>query len=116
MAIARGDVVLVVASGEYGGDSGKPRPAVVVQSDLFNATHGSVVVCPVTSDLIDAPLFRLPVSANAGNGLKRDSQLMVDKLVALRRDRIRQRIGALEAAEVRLLDRALRLWLALDEG
>ena len=112
MEVIRGDVVLVVAPGDYG----KPRPAVVVQSDLFNPTHASVVVCPITSDVIDAPLFRLSVSPSPGNGLKRDSQLMVDKLLALRRDRIRRRIGALTAAEIRLLDRALRLWLALDEG
>ena len=116
MDVARGDVVLVVSPEEYGGDDGKPRPAVVVQSDLFNPTHASVVVCPVTSDLIDAPLFRLSVSPRAGNGLKRDSQLMVDKLVAFRRDRIRRRIGTLQPAEIRLLDRALCLWLALDEG
>ena len=74
------------------------------------------MVCPVTSEIIDAPLFRLPVSPCAINGLKRESQLMVDKLVALRRDRIRRRIGALQPPEMRLLDHALRLWLALEEG
>jgi mRNA interferase MazF len=89
---------------------------VVVQSNLFNPTHASVVVCPVTSHLVDAPLFRLLLPANAGNGLKADSQVMVDKLLALRRDCLRKRIGALAPSEVRLLDRALRLWLALDEG
>ena len=112
MAVVRRDVVVVVAPGDYG----KPRPAAVVQSDLFNSTHASVVVCPITSDPIDAPLFRLPVSPSSSNGLKRESQLMVDKLLALRSDRIRRRIGALKPAEVRLLDRALRLWLALDEA
>ena len=39
----RGDVVLVVVPGDYG----KPRPAVVIQTDLVNDTHSSVVVCPV---------------------------------------------------------------------
>ena len=51
----RGDIVLAVARGDYG----KPRPAVIVQSDLFNATHASLLVCLLTSELIDAPLFRL---------------------------------------------------------
>ena len=105
MDVARGDVVLVVAPG----DDGKPRPAGVVQSDLFNPTHASVVVCPITFDLTDAPLFRLSVSPSPSNGLKRESQLMVDKLLALRRDRIRRRIGSLQPAEIRLLDRALAL-------
>ena len=116
MDITRGDVVLVVAPKKYGGGYGKPRPAAVVQSNLFNATYASVVVCPITSDATDAPLFRLPVSPSASNGLKRESQLMVDKLLALRRDHIRRRIGALQPAQTRLLDHALRLWLALDAG
>ena len=64
MDITRGDVVLVVAPGDYG----KPRPAVVVQSDLFNPTHASVVVCPVTSDLIDAPLFGSPSAPGPATG------------------------------------------------
>jgi mRNA interferase MazF len=62
---------------------GKPRPAVVVQSDLFNGTHSSVVVCLITSHLEDAPLFRIPVSAGKTTGLKLQSQVMVDKVIAI---------------------------------
>ena len=64
MDVVRGDVVLVVAPGDHG----KPRPATVVQSDLFNPTHASVVVCPITSDLADAPLFRVPTSPDTALG------------------------------------------------
>jgi len=70
------------------GDYGKPRPAVVVQSDLFNPTHASVVVCLVTSHLVDAPLFRLDVPADSDTGLVKESQVMVDKITAIRADRI----------------------------
>lgn len=52
----RGTIVVVAARGAY---TGKPRPAVVVQSDLFNPTHASITLCPITSDCVDAPLFRL---------------------------------------------------------
>src|ERR1017187_6373104 len=62
MEIMRGDVVVCAAPGDYG----KPRPAVVVQSDLFNGTHASVVVCLITSHLEDAPLFRIPIAAGIG--------------------------------------------------
>jgi mRNA interferase MazF len=63
LSLKRGDVVLVVASGDYG----KPRPAVVVQFDLFNDTHASTTVCPVTSSLVAAPLFRVPLKPSKVN-------------------------------------------------
>jgi mRNA interferase MazF len=111
MEITRGDVVICVAPGDYG----KPRPAVVVQSNLFNPTHQSLVVCPVTSELVDAPLFRIAVQPSAGNGLRKPSQVMVDKVIALRRDRIKRRAGTLGVGELARVDVALRLWLALSD-
>ncbi len=65
----RGDVIWCVLSGDFG----KPRPAVVVQSDWFNPTHTSMTVGPLTSYLIDAPLFRLPIEPSQTNGLKTGS-------------------------------------------
>jgi mRNA interferase MazF len=106
----RGDVVICAAPDDYG----KPRPAVVVQSDLFNATHHSVAVCPITSQLVDAPLFRIGIQPASANGLRTPSQVMVDKVVALRRDRIRRRAGALTSSEMARVDSALKLWLGLD--
>ena len=77
----RGAIVVVAAKGAY---TGKPRPAVVVQSDLFNPTHASVTVCPITSDCVDAPLFRLTLPEGPRTGLKRISQVMVDKIVSVK--------------------------------
>jgi len=108
----RGDVVISSAPGDYG----KPRPALVVQSDLFNPTHASVVICPITSHLVDAPLFRLSLKPSGGNGLKAESQIMVDKVMAVKRERIGKRIGALTAAEMAGVDVALRMWLDLEPG
>ena len=105
----RGDVVLCVAPGAYG----KPRPAVVVQSDLFNETHHSVTVCPLTSDLKDAPLFRLDIAPSAANGLKKPSQVMVDKVVTLSVERMRSPIGKVSESQLTQIGIALRLWLAL---
>ncbi|MFO1323166.1 MAG: type II toxin-antitoxin system PemK/MazF family toxin [Burkholderiales bacterium] len=109
LSIQRGDIVLVVASGDFG----KPRPAVIVQSDLFNETHASVTVCPVTSLLVNAPLFRIPLRPSRANGLARASQVMVDKVQTLRRDRVRQRIGTAGSAAMAGVETALRLWLRL---
>ncbi len=105
----RGDIVIAVARGDYG----KPRPALIVQSDLFNTTHASVLVCLLTTDLIDAPLFRLPLLPTPANGLREPSQIMVDKLLALSRDRIRERIGAADDETLLSLNRALALMLGL---
>ncbi len=79
-----------------------------------NPTYSSIVVCPITSHFVESPLFRLTVLPDPGNGLRAESQIMVDKLAAVRVDRIRKRIGTLRPSELQALDRALRLWLALD--
>jgi mRNA interferase MazF len=109
MEMKRGDVVICAAPGDYG----KPRPAVVVQSDLFNGSHSSVVVCLITSHLEDAPLFRISVPSGKATGLKQESQVMVDKIIAIPRNKVTGRAGALPANALQEIDRALRLWLEL---
>jgi mRNA interferase MazF len=107
--IRRGDVVLVVASGDFG----KPRPAVVVQADIAVAL-GSVVVCLITSDLTNAAGgLRIAVDPSPSNGLHRPSQVMVDKVVALARSRIRGPVGSLEANTMDEISRSLALLLDL---
>ena len=88
--IRRGDVVTVAAKGHY---SGKPRPALVLQSDLFSAL-GSVTICLLTTNILDAPLFRLTVEPSSSNGLQQVSQIMIDKIVTVHRGAIGSRIGA----------------------
>ena len=95
------------------GDYGKPRPALIVQADLFNETHASLTIVPVTSTLVDAPLFRLTMEPSPGNGLRSLSQLMVDKVTTLSRARITQTIGRVEADLVLRVSRALALWVGI---
>ena len=95
------------------GDYGKPRPALVVQSDLFNGTHGSVTIVPVTTTLVDAPLFRMTIDPSPANGLRSLSQLMIDKVTTVRRDRIARRVGTLEDEKLLRATRALALWLGI---
>lgn len=109
MEVKRGDVVLCSAPGDYG----KPRPALVVQSDLFNPTHASVTLCPITSDVISAPLFRLSVVPAEDNGLRKHSQIMVDKITSQPRKRIGKVIGKLSIDQMNHVDRALKLWFNL---
>lgn len=105
----RGDVVTIAGGGSY---AGKPRPAIIVQSDLFNETHASLTIVPLTSTRVDAPLFRIDLTLG-GTGLRRPSQAMVDKVTSVPRERIGGTLGALHAADLRAIDDALRLWIGL---
>ena len=107
----RGAIVVVAAKGAY---TGNPRPALVVQSDLFNPTHQSVTVCPITSDVVDAPLFRVPLPPGERTGLRTASQIMIDKIVSVPRTAITTEIGRCEDRELEAAEEALRHWLALS--
>src|SRR5215469_10416756 len=80
----RGDLITVALPGDFG----KPRPALVIQSDLFNETHPTVTVLPLTSDLRNAPLFRVLVEPSPENGLEKVSQIMIDKPITFLRTKI----------------------------
>ena len=99
----RGDLVTVSLQGDYG----KPRPALVVQSDLLTDLE-SVLLCPVTSDLRNAA-FRVTVEPNPANGLRTLSQIMVDKLSTLPRTKISEPFGRLDEERMKMVDRALLL-------
>ena len=106
--MTRGDLVTVAAPGEYG----KPRPALVIQSDLF-ADHPSTTLCLVTSDLRDTPLFRLTVDPTEANGLRQRSQVMVDKILSVPRERVGAVIGHLDRTTMVTVERALALWIGI---
>jgi len=107
----RGDVVTVAATGDYG----KPRPAVVVQTDAFPESHASVVVCQLTSELADAPDFRVTIDPSPENGLRLISQVMADKPVTIRRERIGRNIGRLDSRDMTRLGAALEFVLGLAD-
>jgi mRNA interferase MazF len=109
--MARGDVVVVAVPGDYG----KPRPAVIVQSDVFPESFTSVIICQLTSDLADAPDFRVTIEPSVENGLRSRSQIMVDKPVTIRRTRIGQHIGRLASADVARLNSALAFVMGLAD-
>jgi mRNA interferase MazF len=107
----RGDVITVAATGDYG----KPRPAVIVQTDAFPDSHASVVVCQLTSDLADAPDFRVTIDPDTDNGLSVRSQVMADKPVTVRREGIGSKIGRLGDRDMARLGAALAFVLGLAD-
>jgi mRNA interferase MazF len=107
----RGDVVIVAAAGDYG----KPRPAVVVQTEALPEAHPSVVICQMTSDVVDAPDFRVMIEPNERNGLRIRSQVMADKPVTVRRERIGQLIGRLTDADIGRVNIALAFVMGIAD-
>jgi mRNA interferase MazF len=107
----RGDVVTVAAGGDYG----KPRPAVIVQTDALPEAHASVILCQMTSDVSGAADFRVTIEPAPANGLRLVSQIMADKPVTIRRDRVGATIGRLDPAQVVRLNAALAFSLGLAD-
>jgi mRNA interferase MazF len=109
MDLKRGAIVLAVFSRPYG----KPRPAVVVQTDLTVTSHDLITLCPITSTILDAPLFRPDIDPTPDNGLERPSQVMVDKIGTLPREKIKRVIGRLDHETMLRLSRSMAFWLGL---
>jgi mRNA interferase MazF len=107
----RGDVVTVAVTGDFG----KPRPAVIVQTDALPAEHASVVVCQMTSEFTDAPDFRVTVDPTEQNGLRVRSQVIADKPVTIRRERVGRQIGHLEDRDIVRLNIALAFVMGLAD-
>ena len=107
----RGDVVAVAVPGDYG----KPRPAVIIQTDAFPDSHPSIVVCQMTSRLVDAADFRIIIDPTSENGLRTPSQVMADNPATVRRERIGQRIGRLGTDDMARLNAALAFVMGLGD-
>jgi len=109
-AVRRGDIVTVSAPGDYG----KPRSAIIVQSDALVAAD-SVLVALLTSAIVDAPLYRLTIEPSPANGLKALSQVMVDKIMAYPRVKCGPTIGRLSGPQLLVLNNMLSVMIGLAD-
>jgi mRNA interferase MazF len=105
----RGNIVTIGVQGDFG----KPRPALLIQSEMFNEAHATLTVLLISSELIDAPLFRLTIEPDQINGLTQQSQIQVDKAMTVRREKVGQIIGRVDDAMMVRVNRALALWIGL---
>ena len=106
----RGDLVVVSVTGDYG----KPRPAIVIQSDLLNSSD-SVLVVLLTGTLVDTPLYRLTLGPTSENGLKLPSQIMVDKIIAYPREKCGLVIGSVDQATLLALNHMLAVMVGIAD-
>lgn len=108
----RGEIWTVSGGGDY---AGKPRPVVIIQDDSFDATL-SVTVCAFTTDETEAPLFRIAILPNQGNGLRQASRLMVDKITTVAKSKLGSQIGQLDAPDLVRLNQAMLVFLGLTRS
>ena len=104
----RGDLVTIAMQGDFG----KPRSALVIQADQFSE-HSSVTVLPITSTLVSAPLLRVTIQPNAENGLQKPSQVMVDKAITVKRDKVCPAFGRIDADALVEVERCLAVFLGI---
>jgi mRNA interferase MazF len=108
--VRRGDLVTIAVGGDYG----KPRPAVIIQSNVFDALS-AVTVLRLSGELHDWPTFRVTVLPSAENGLRQPSQVMIDRAVSLPREKVGGVFGRVDEATMRMVSRTLVAFLGLDE-
>ncbi len=104
----RGDFVTIAMQADFG----KPRPALVIQADRFS-DHASATVLPITSELVAAPLLRVTVQPSAENGLQKSSQVMVDKALTVRRDKVGPTFGCINSDALVEVERCLAVFLGI---
>lgn len=104
----RGELVTIAVQGDFG----KPRPALVIQAEQFSA-HSSVTVLPITSTLVDAPLLRVTVNPTDENGLQMSFQVMVDKAMTVRREKIGRAFGHIDADTLVEVERCLAVFVGI---
>ena len=107
----RGEIWTIAGGADY---AGKPRPAIIIQSDNFDVTP-SITVCPLTGTPVDAAPARFAIAPSGKNGLQISSHVMVDKIATIRRSKTRRRIGELDSADVQLLNQHVAVFLGLAE-
>jgi len=107
--VKRGDIWTVAGGPAY---AGKPRPALILQDDAFDAT-ASITICPFTTHAVDAPLMRLPIDPSERNGLRASSQLMIDKITTVSKKKLETRAGRLSDEDIVRVNRAVLVFLGL---
>jgi len=108
LSVNRGDFVTIAMQGDFG----KPRPALVIQSDQFNE-HATVTVLLVSSTLVDAPLLRVTIEPSETNGLQKPSQIMLDKAMTLKRDKLGDAFGSASDSAMLEVGRCLAVFLGI---
>jgi mRNA interferase MazF len=106
--IRRGEIWWVSFDPAIGGEIRKTRPAVVVSNDRFNLTNNRVQVVPLTSSEKRLYLFEAYVMVRG-----RQNKAMADQIKTIAKERMREKIGHVTIEEMKAIEKAIRIQLAL---
>ena len=107
----RGEIWTLAGGPDY---TAKPRPAIIVQSDRFDATL-SVSICPLTTTLVETIHVRFAIKPTGSNGLLLPSYAMVDKISTVPRSKVGRFVGHIGKRHLALLKQRIALFLGIAE-
>ena len=114
MQVRKGDIFFADLSPVVGSEQGGVRPVLVVQNDIGNRFSPTIIVAAVTSQTNKAKLpTHVPISAE-GNGLSRDSVVLLEQLRTIDKKRLREHIGTVGTNVIDVVDEALSVSLGID--
>jgi mRNA interferase MazF len=98
MEYSRGDIVIVNLYPKKGDEVGKIRPAIILSDDDENAILDTVILMPLSTDLMDdMEPYRMRLGAR--EGLKEDSDILINQIRTLSKSRIKEKVAQLTSDE-----------------
>ncbi len=95
MKIKQFDIWIANLEPQLGTETGKVRPVLIVQTNLLNNEHPSIVVCPITTNIQkESDILRVHIRKGISN-IKVESDVMIDQLRAIDKRRLVNKIGEL---------------------
>ncbi|MBR4283031.1 MAG: type II toxin-antitoxin system PemK/MazF family toxin [Clostridia bacterium] len=111
--IHRGEIYYADLSPVVGSEQGGVRPVLIVQNDVGNRHSPTVIAAAITSQSDKA---RLPthIKVNAiGSGLAKDSVVLLEQIRTLDKQRLKEKMGALDHYSMDRINRALSISFGL---
>lgn len=113
--IFRNEIWLADLDPQFGTETGKTRPVVIIQSDILNeAEHPSTIICPITTKLQNATILRVRLNPKE-NGINKNSDILVDQIRTIDNSRFIKKIGSLTANQIKQLDKNLKILTGISD-
>jgi len=114
MKIKQFDIWIADLEPQRGTEAGKVRPVLVIQTNLLNSVHPSVIVCPVTTKVErESEILRVHLNKGSAN-LKVESDIMIDQIRAIDKRRLLNKVGELPKELHNIVKENIRIVLDIE--
>lgn len=113
LIVKKGDLFFADLSPVVGSEQGGVRPVLVVQNDVGNKYSPTIIVAAVTSQTSKAKLPTHVELAATQGGLSKNSVVLLEQLRTIDKQRLKERIGALNEWQIPVVDEALGVSLGI---